>query len=158
HLNGQSMDYFKGSLLVAQVRAGRDQEVLDAIPKSRFDPKVLTEAFKALIERGQFETAEAMLNKFPRSERDGSPSQLRAACANSLAVALADADRIADAERVLASAPARPAEEAHADPERRAAEWAIAGAKRRKGDAAGYEAIRKPLLDAVKAASGAPSL
>ena len=155
-LTGNSAYYLRTALAVAQARVGKTQEAVAAAFQDGLNRDLAIEVFDAMLKYGRLDAAADLLAKIPRPEQDPRSEDLRGWLAPWLATALADANRIGDAERVLASARARADRPEDADNARQAA-WAIAAARRRTGDAAGYEAARKPLLEVVRTAAGAPS-
>lgn len=143
------------SIAVAQARAGRTADAIAAATAARAPSELIHATFKELIRSGRLDDAAQLLGRLLRTDASGDPRHARPLM---LARALAEAGRIADAERWLSTVPADVARGAGGqDDAREAAAWAIAAAKRRTGDAAGYAAARQPLLDAVGTAPGGPS-
>jgi hypothetical protein len=146
-VSGNESYRLKEPLAEALVRTGQTKEAIDLAVKNPHEVNLPNIVVGAAIRYRKLDAAAEMIKRLPApSYRGEQPNGYREGFVAALAAAYAREGQIGEAQKLLAGAADNPF-----------LRWAIAAAQRRAGNVAAYEAVRKPLADAVKNAAGAPS-
>jgi hypothetical protein len=153
NLTGNDEIYFAKHLAEARVHFGKTEDAIEAAVTQSYG-ELPGATLDALLKEHQLDAAIKLIDRLlqtpePRGARENSAAEV--------AAALADAHRIADAERMFTFATQPAAASDPTEDRYLQAQWAIAAAKRRAGQIEAYQAARQPLLDAVSNAADAPS-
>ena len=159
-LRGLDQSLFEQSLAQHRMQVGQTAEAIKAVQDAK-SPEVLGDTFDAALKYKQFDAARqliALLPTFaPTSKFDSATYSIFAE--RKFAVSLANADQLSAAKKLLADADVKEATlsaRKNPNPDRETL-YAISAAELRTGDRTDYDRTRQPLVDALKAAAGAPS-
>jgi hypothetical protein len=143
----------RAEMLDARVRAGESKQVVEQAITGSHEADFVA-VFTALVKNGRLDDALNLFSHLPPPNDPRRPHLQHDELAIMLAKSLADANRTAEAEKLMASL-SQPSELLPSEADRVSnAQWAIAAAKLRHGDMAGYSADRQPLVDALSQAGG----
>jgi WD40 repeat protein len=157
NISGNAAYWLREPLVQAQVRVGETQQAIDTAAADRFDGNLAYRVISAAIECGKLDVAAEMLKRLPNLDGNEEFSRTQKnILTKHVVVAFANADRLADAKNLLATVKEGQAPEGQRDADLYAS-WSIAAADRRAGNRAAYEVVRRPLVDALQHAEGAPS-
>ncbi|HSV15921.1 MAG TPA: hypothetical protein VLI90_16790 [Tepidisphaeraceae bacterium] len=153
----QMIFHVESEFTQARVRQGLFDDAVAGIGTSNEPGEVAWATCKALIAAGKLDVADQMIAKFstPRRWRASDADSLRASLKCNVAIAMANADRLPDARRLLTQADALDAKPAVGRSNE--ISLALAAAYRRAGDHSHFDELRKPYVNAVTAVTGAPS-
>lgn len=158
HLRGEEKYFFPGKIATAEIQFGQVDQAINEAKAAKLDDPIVGDILNALVKYDQPDALLDLLANLPPSRSTNYDiARLQNHYYLRAATLLAQDNRLADAQRILAQAHPQNDRYGNDDGLYTQAQWEIAAAMRRTGDRPGYQKSLQSFLNAAATATGAPS-